>query len=182
MSAAGDINGDGIDDLIIGANGADPNGSGSGASYVVFGSRTAFAANLNLSTLNGVNGFKISGVTTIDQSGRSVSAAGDINGDGIADILFQNNAGQVAVWSMSATGAVTTSAYLYSGSLGDWRLKASADINSDGNADLIFQNSAGQIAVWYMNGPRAPLISPPQPSASGSWHVPWTSTATGTPI
>ena len=38
MSGAGDINGDGIDDLIVGAWGADPNGVASGASYVVFGS------------------------------------------------------------------------------------------------------------------------------------------------
>ena len=39
VSAAGDINGDGIDDLIIGARGADPNGnSNAGSSYVVFGS------------------------------------------------------------------------------------------------------------------------------------------------
>ncbi|NES87665.1 MAG: hypothetical protein F6K10_43635, partial [Moorea sp. SIO2B7] len=37
VSSAGDINGDGIDDLIIGARGANPNGSGSGESYVVFG-------------------------------------------------------------------------------------------------------------------------------------------------
>ncbi|TVQ24564.1 MAG: hypothetical protein EA367_01535, partial [Leptolyngbya sp. DLM2.Bin15] len=37
VSSAGDINGDGIDDLIIGAYGADPNGTFSGSSYVVFG-------------------------------------------------------------------------------------------------------------------------------------------------
>jgi hypothetical protein len=37
VSTAGDVNGDGVDDLLIGAPGADPNGDGSGASYVVFG-------------------------------------------------------------------------------------------------------------------------------------------------
>ncbi len=46
VSGAGDINGDGIDDLIIGAYGADPNGDRSGASYVVFGSGAPFAASL----------------------------------------------------------------------------------------------------------------------------------------
>ncbi|MEO8350864.1 MAG: integrin alpha, partial [Chthoniobacteraceae bacterium] len=88
VSGAGDINGDGIDDVIIGAHRADTNGSDSGASYVVFGSSTPFAASLNLSGLTGANGFKISGVAAGDYSGRSVSGAGDINGDGIDDLTI----------------------------------------------------------------------------------------------
>ncbi|MHC5736640.1 hypothetical protein [Nostoc sp.] len=88
VSSAGDINGDGIDDLIIGASGADPNGSSSGQSYVVFGSKEGFDAQLNLSTLNGTNGFAINGINTYDASGRSVSSAGDINGDGIDDLII----------------------------------------------------------------------------------------------
>ncbi len=83
VSAAGDINVDGIDDLIIGAPLADPNGDGSGASYVVFGSDQDWASSLNLSGLNGTNGFVINGVIAGDNSGSSVSAAGDINGDGL---------------------------------------------------------------------------------------------------
>ena len=65
-----------------------PNGSGSGASYVVFGKASGFAANLNLSTLDGSNGFKLSGVAAGDQSGSSVSAAGDVNGDGFDDLII----------------------------------------------------------------------------------------------
>ncbi|MBW4641106.1 MAG: FG-GAP repeat protein [Gloeocapsa sp. UFS-A4-WI-NPMV-4B04] len=84
VSSAGDINGDGFDDLIIGADGADPNGQ----SYVVFGSSGEFSANLNLSTLNGSNGFAINGINQSDYSGSSVSSAGDINGDGFDDILI----------------------------------------------------------------------------------------------
>ena len=88
VSAAGDINVDGMDDLIIGASLADPNGEGSGASYVVFGSDQAWASALSLSSLNGANGFVINGVDAGDESGTSVSAAGDINGDNFDDLMI----------------------------------------------------------------------------------------------
>ncbi|MDQ0463476.1 Ca2+-binding RTX toxin-like protein [Caulobacter ginsengisoli] len=91
----GDFNGDGIDDLAIGAIGADPHGSFSGAVYIVFGKDTAqagdFSANLDLSTLTGPNGFQINGVSTNDQAGRWLSSAGDINGDGVDDVLIGTN-------------------------------------------------------------------------------------------
>jgi hypothetical protein len=87
VSAAGDVNGDGIGDLVVGARGADTNGGFSGRSYVVFGSRTSFPSPFDLSTLNGVNGFVLNGEESSDYSGVSVSAAGDINGDGIDDLI-----------------------------------------------------------------------------------------------
>jgi hypothetical protein len=88
VSAAGDINVDGMDDLIIGASLADPNGEGSGASYVVFGSDQVWASALSLSSLNGANGFVINGVDAGDESGTSVSAVGDINGDNFDDLMI----------------------------------------------------------------------------------------------
>ena len=91
VSNAGDVNGDGIDDLIIGANGVDLNGVSSGQSYVVFGSSDGFTASLDLATLNGTNGFSISGFAAGDQLGYSVSGAGDVNGDGIADVIVGAN-------------------------------------------------------------------------------------------
>ena len=55
---------------------------------MVFGKASGFAANLNLSSLNGSNGFKLSGVAAYDYSGCSVSAAGDVNGDGFGDLII----------------------------------------------------------------------------------------------
>ncbi|MGH8615256.1 MAG: integrin alpha, partial [Gammaproteobacteria bacterium] len=71
---------------------AGPNGTRSGASYVVFGRDTAqsgdFPAQLELSSLDGTNGFHLSGAAANDFSGGAVSAAGDVNGDGLADLLI----------------------------------------------------------------------------------------------
>src|SRR5665648_344828 len=83
--SSGDINGDGIADLLVGAYRA-PANARQGASYVVFGSRTAFPSSLSLFSLNGTNGFDVMGVSNSDDSGYSLSS-GDINGDGIADLL-----------------------------------------------------------------------------------------------
>ena len=87
VSEAGDVNGDGIADLIVGAWGASPSGSASGESYVVFGKTSAWAASLDLSTLDGSTGFRLDGIDAADDAGRSVSAAGDVNGDGFDDLM-----------------------------------------------------------------------------------------------
>ncbi len=87
VSSAGDVNGDSVDDIIIGAVSAESNGNiGAGESYVVFG--VADPALLPLRRLNGTNGFVINGVNQADLSGSSVSSAGDVNGDGIDDVLI----------------------------------------------------------------------------------------------
>ena len=88
MSGAGDVNGDGFADLIVGAPGADPGGrDGAGESYVVFGDPGGFGGALDLAALDGTNGFRLDGIDAYDFSGCSVSGAGDVNGDGFADLI-----------------------------------------------------------------------------------------------
>ena len=57
---------------------------------------------LSLSSLNGANGFKLYGEAMGDQGGYSVSAAGDINGDGHADLLIGAN-GIPQAWLAAVT-------------------------------------------------------------------------------
>ncbi|MBD2155301.1 FG-GAP repeat protein [Leptolyngbya sp. FACHB-16] len=88
ISSAGDINDDGFDDLLIGAPGADPNGLSSGRSYVVFGRTGSYSAQLDLSDLDSADGFQINGISAGDESGRSLSRIGDVNGDGVDDLII----------------------------------------------------------------------------------------------
>ena len=67
---------------------AQDNATYAGESYVVYGSSEDWSEALNLSDLNGTNGFIINGIDAYDNSGTSVSSAGDVNGDGIDDIII----------------------------------------------------------------------------------------------
>ncbi|MFI4917397.1 MAG: GC-type dockerin domain-anchored protein [Phycisphaerales bacterium JB060] len=93
VANAGDINGDGIDDLIIGANQRrdyPPGGQGPGVAYVLFGRRGAPAlpAMIDLATLDADEGFRISIGEPQAALGMSVSGAGDVNGDGLDDVVI----------------------------------------------------------------------------------------------
>ncbi len=184
VSSAGDINGDGFADVIVGTIGADANGTYSGAAYVVFGSASAPAANVQLSSLDGSNGFKISGDVAYGFAGCSVSSAGDVNGDGLADLLI--GARGTAYASPSPSGAAyivfgKTSGFaadvhlssltggdgfkLHSTEPGDYAgvsVSSAGDINGDGFSDVIIgaRDSNGYTGAAYVVFGRPTPVDP----------------------
>jgi Ca2+-binding RTX toxin-like protein len=77
--------------------------------------------------------------------------AGDFDGDGKADVLWQNDFGQATVWTMSGSGLVA--AGQISGSLGPtWHVMGTGDFNGDGKADILWQNDNGPAAIYLLDG------------------------------
>lgn len=96
--AGADINGDGFDDIVVGAFGAD---GYTGATYVIFGKQTGFGASVDVSLLDGSNGFTIAGATgAYSVAGIGVSA-GDLDGDGFAEVLVAAGSSYEGLYSGS---------------------------------------------------------------------------------
>ena len=156
VSAAGDINGDGHDDLIIGAYRHNVH---IGRSYVVFGGPgVGNTGVISLANLNGLNGFKLDGEVSFDESGFSVSGAGDVNGDGYADVMIgspnhngfhgrtyivfgghgiMGNGGLFNLTNLNGTNGFKIDGELAWEGLSGWSVSAAGDINGDGKSDLI---------------------------------------------
>jgi hypothetical protein len=149
-SGAGDVNGDGYADFLIGAPKVDKTNSNVGETYLFYGMAKGWTKNVSLSKANAT----FTGLNDNDNTGTSLVAAGDVNGDGYDDFMigdneesaFLSNNGRAYLFLGSASGwkgsysvsnanasFVGEAAYDYSGTVID----GNGDINGDGYPDLL---------------------------------------------
>ena len=149
VSGAGDVNGDGYDDVIVGAYGYDNGEEHEGAAFVYHGGpsgiSTTFAAMVESDQIFAWMGY-------------SVSGAGDVDGDGYADVIVgtpnhtngETYEGAAFVYHGGPSGISTTAAAVvesnqYHSKLGK-NVSGAGDVNNDGYADVIVG------APYYDNG------------------------------
>ena len=151
-AAAGDVDGDGCGDLIVGAYDSDEHGHDSGAAYV-FSGRTGERLHL------------FPGYAANDHAGASVCGAGDVDGDQYADVAVgmpghdaaSGEAGVVVVFS-GRTGEPLSAVF----GTGEERLGASVrpagDLDGDGRPGLVVVNRHGTRAVVFRAATGEPVL------------------------
>jgi len=136
VSGAGDVNDDGFDDLIVGAYNEDAGGNAAGAAYIFFGS-TSLSISIDASNAN----VKLIGEDADDQFGTGVAGDGDVNNDGIDDVI-------VGAYGEDAGGSAAGAAYIFFGSTS---LSTSIDA-SNANVKLIGEDAADYFGGWAGEG------------------------------
>lgn len=145
VAAAGDVDGDGFDDVIVSVDG----GSHADRAYVVFGKSATQAVHLS-NIVEGNGGFAVE--IPQDQDSLSVSAGGDMNGDGLADLLVgaptasgQPGGGGAYVIYGSTSGAFTHSAVSQMGGATD-------DVLSDAGQPAVIAGGTGNDTISLSRG------------------------------
>jgi len=158
VSSAGDVNGDGYGDLLIGAYQNDDGGSNAGAAYLIYGQADALTS-ASLSTA-----VEFKGEANNNRAGYSVSSAGDVNGDGYDDFLVgayansdgASNAGAAyliygqadALTSASLSTAVEFTGEVAGGYAG-YSVSSAGDVNGDGYPEILIM-STGNTGTAYI--------------------------------
>ncbi|WP_035090539.1 T9SS type B sorting domain-containing protein [Aquimarina macrocephali] len=106
VNTAGDLNGDDIDDIIVGFPDFSNGTENTGLAFVIFGRDTIFPSSLEFSDLDGTNGFEIIGEADSDRFGYSVAYAGDVNDDGIDDVIIGAYLAEVDTFSSAGKAYV----------------------------------------------------------------------------
>jgi hypothetical protein len=137
VGTAGDVNGDGYSDIVIGAPFADGGGADAGWAFVYHGAVGGLSSPANWS---------MAGATAGSRLGAAVGTAGDANGDGYADLVLgaygkDSLAGQIQLYQGSSAGLPSTPAWTASGESAADRLGlavgAAGDVNGDGFGDVV---------------------------------------------
>jgi hypothetical protein len=136
LATAGDVNGDGYSDVIVGAR-YDNGEVDEGRAYVYYGSASGLSASPSWTYENDEEGSLL---------GHGVASAGDVNGDGYDDVIVGasrvgDNRGRVYLFHGSAAGLDASPDWVQDGpqnfSLFGWSLAGAGDVNGDGYADVI---------------------------------------------
>jgi hypothetical protein len=103
-----------------------------------------------------MDGFTVSSYGSIGKlgtslSGWTVAGIADFDGDGAADILWRDAAGQVSLWLMNSY-SVTAKWPVATIQMG-WTIAGVGDFNGDIRADILWRDTAGNLAIWLMDGP-----------------------------
>ncbi|HMS66333.1 MAG TPA: hypothetical protein PKD83_13905, partial [Ignavibacteria bacterium] len=149
VSEAGDVNGDGYADFLVGAFGYSTN---TGRAYLFYGS----------SVIDTNKDYTLIGSAANDDFGNSVSSAGDVNGDGYSDILigspgFNSDAGAAFLYFGSSTFNTNSDVTFNGVTAGDkfgYCVSQAGDVNCDGYSDLIcgapfYLTGTGRTYVYY---------------------------------
>ena len=154
LSSAGDVNGDGLADLIVGV------AANNGSVFVVYGNSTGSTVDFSSGNIAASQGYKISASSAVTNLGYSVSSAGDMNGDGLNDlILSASGSNSVYVVYGNATGTNMTlgasispsQGFVIKGPVGT-AVSSAGDVNGDGLADLLLGPAGGAIGYSIILG------------------------------
>jgi hypothetical protein len=174
LGTAGDVNGDGFSDIVIGAPFWDHGQNNEGGAWVYFGS---------LRGMSPTFGWRQDGDQIGANYGTSVGTAGDVNGDGFSDIIVgvprwtngQEDEGKAVVYHSSGTSLYLTPSWTkesnQAGAMLGWSVGTAGDVNGDGYADVIVgaylwtsgQNDEG--GAWVYHGSSSGVHVAPD------WHA-----------